>query len=299
MDGQSFPMTIVAMDTDPSPAPWADHQIQIGLDGQKARAVVANAAVFGPVAATIVKDFLPLLDPENIIKGSRTTRALTQLAFQYFEQVILQQLREAVLDLYHQGGFTHIVPVLLSSTGGGTGSALSILLPRKLQEPRFAARLTEGLPSGVVQTPILFVVEPFAYAMRNKSLHADKILGNAFAYRLESAMLELTGAIRYCFHLGLASRGGTVLDTPDEIARVLGTAAYQFLFHWPEIKGRLVDTVDTHALTAHYAGQDLWEQVRKLFATSINRHAPSKPLSSPGRAGPAHTANGSVAAAHA
>jgi len=298
MDGCPFPVTIVAMDTDPSSAPWADQQIHLGLDGQKARAVVANAGVFGPTAKTIVRDFFALLDPENIVKGSRTTRALTQLSFVYFEQTILKQLRDAVLHLYHQGGFTHIVPVFLSSTGGGTGSALSILLPQKMKQARFASRLTEGMPSGVVQTPILFMVEPFAFAMRNQSLHADKILANAFAFRIESAMLELSGAIRYCFHLGLASRGGTVLDTPEEIARVLGTAAYQFLYHWPQIKGRLVDTVDTHALTAHYAGQDLWERVRGLFSPGVQRAATCNQDDLSPRARPTPDANGTIGSMH-
>jgi hypothetical protein len=264
-DGRPFPLVVVSVDTDPDPAPGADHEVALALDGQKARAVVANAEVFGPTAAAIVRAFRPMLDPENVLKGSRTTRALTQLAVLFYREALLERLRRAVLDLYHQGGFDHVIPVLMSSGGGGAGSALQVLLPQALCDPWFSARLTEGLPAGVVQTPVQFVVEPFALALRNQAAHANKILANAFAFRLESAVLELQGAVKYCFHLGLASDGGAVLDTPEEIARVLGTSVYQFLYHWPQVKARLVDTVDTHALTARYGGQDVWEVVRAMF----------------------------------
>lgn len=297
MDRQPFPMTIAAVDTDSLPTQGGDFQIRIGLDGQKAKAIIANAGVFGPKAEAIVRDFGALLHPENIQNGARTTRALTQLALLYHEELVIKQLRDAVLHLFHQGGFKHIIPVMLASSGGGTGSALSILLPQKLAESRFKARLTEGLPSGVVQTPILFVVEPFAYAMRNQTLHADKILANAFAFRLESALLEIAGALRYCFHLGLASPGGTVLDSPDQIARVLGTSVYQFLYHWPQIKSRLVDTVDTHMLSARYAGQDIWERVQRLFAPASGANS-SESSKSVKAANERPSANGSVPSGH-
>ncbi len=210
--------------------------------------------------------------------GARTIRLLTQLAFAYHYESILRGLRNSILDLYHQGGIGGIIPVLISSSGGGTGSALQILFPQALNDPWFASRLTEGLPSGVLQTPILFLVEPFAYALRNQTMHADKILANSYGFRMESVLLEAMHAYKYCFHLGLANEDGAVLDSPEEIAKVLGTSVYQFERHWPQIKGRVVDTADTHALTARYTGYDIPEHViHRANGVPIASYAPDSP----------------------
>jgi len=118
-------------------------------------------------------------------------------------------------------------------------------------------RLTEGLPPGTLRTPISFVVEPFAYTEKHQPVHADKILGNAFAFRVESDLIERQKGFKYVFHLGLANESGTVLDQPADIAKVLGTSVYQFQRHWPDIKPRTVDTVDSHAIDARYTGDDV------------------------------------------
>ena len=47
---------------------------------------------------------------------------------------------------------------------------------------------------------------------------ATMVLANAFAYRVESAVLEAQGALKYAYHIGLANSAGVVLDTPEEIA---------------------------------------------------------------------------------
>lgn len=260
-DQRPFPTTIVQIDTEPRTESFVDRPILIPLDGGKIQTMKASPATFGEICSTIVENYGQFLNPEDIGNGARTIRLLTQLAFAYHYESILRGLRNSILDLYHQGGIGGIIPVLISSSGGGTGSALQILLPQALNDPWFASRLTEGLPSGVLQTPILFLVEPFAYALRNQTMHADKILANSYGFRMESVLLEAMRAYKYCFHLGLANDDGAVLDSPEEIAKVLGTSVYQFERHWPQIKGRVVDTADTHALTARYTGYDIPEHV--------------------------------------
>ncbi len=258
-DGRPFPMAGVYIDTDPQPAPHVDHSILIPLDGQKSQTILASPKTFGPVVEIIVEHYRHLLNPEDIQNGARTIRLLTQLAFIYYRESILRGLNRAILDLKKRGEFDFIVPMLISSSGGGTGSALQILLPQALKDPWFASRLTEGLPAGILQTPVLFVVEPYAYALRNQEMHANKILANAYAFRMESVLLEKKHAFKYCYHLGLAGPGGAVLDSPDEVAMVLGASVYQFERSWSPIKGRKVDTVDTQVITSHYGGDDVPE----------------------------------------
>lgn len=276
-DRSPFPMTIVHIDTEPQTASFVEWPMQISLD-RKIQIMKASPQKFGEVTSTIVEHYAKFLNSEDITNGSRTIRLLTQLAFAYYCEQILRQLHNAILHLYHGGGIDGIIPVLISSSGGGTGSALQILLPQAMRDPWFKSRLTEGLAADCLQTPILFVVEPFAYALRSQTMHADRVLGNSYAFRTESVLLEDIHAFKYCFHLGLTNDDGAVLDSPEEIAKVLGTSVYQFERHWPQIKGRLVDTVDTHAITGTYTGDDIPEKViGPMYATRTNNHVPESP----------------------
>ena len=256
-DNRPFPMRLVQIDTDPTTAPYIDEAIPIGLDGVKIDAICANPHKFGPTVPAILEHFGDFLHPEDITHGSRTVRALTQLAFEFHRPGILRALRRVLLDLKHEGGFDHIMPVLFGSSGGGAGSALLILLALAFLNRSFRAMLTEGFHAGILHTPVAFVVEPFAYAEKHHTLHANKILANAFALRIESAAIERRKAYKYIYHLGLANEHGTVLDQPAEIARVLGTSVYQFQRHWADaIKPRNVDTVDVHVINGQYRGED-------------------------------------------
>ncbi len=253
-----FPTRLLQIDTDPTTASCIDFSVPIGFDEVKIDAIRSNPNKFSPLVSQILEHFDEFLHPEDIGHGSRTVRALTQLAFLYHKPQILKALRRLILDLKHEGGFDHIIPVIFGSSGGGAGSALLILLALALLEPSFRETLTEGFPPGTLRTPMAFVVEPFAYSERHHTIHANKILANAFAFRIECAAIEWRKPYKYVFHLGLANQFGTVLDQPDEIARVLGTSVYQFQRHWPDIKPRNVDTVDVHVINGHYQGEDVF-----------------------------------------
>ena len=262
----------MSIDTDPLVEDFFDRSILIALDGDKVGALKADPETFGPVAQAIVAHYDPFLNPEDVRNGARMIRALTQLCFVYHRENILRQLREAILDLRRGNDFEVIIPVLLSSSGGGTGGALQILLAQSLQDASFFSRLTEGLPPTWLLTPFAFVVEPFAYAMRHLTPYADKVLANAYAFRMESALLEGQSAFKDIYHLGLASAHGTVLDSPEEIAKVLGTSVYLFERHWAQIKARLVNTHP--GAEDRYAGRDVPEIVLRDFARpSANGHS--------------------------
>lgn len=258
-DGSPFPMVCVHIDTDPVTQAVFDESILLPLDADKLSAIQDNPELFGPNVGRILKEYSEMLHPEDVCNGSRTTRALTQLAFEYYRGHVLRGLRNALFRLKSYGGFDYVVLTLISSSGGGAGSALQILLAQALSDPSFRNQLLEGFTLGLLSTPIAFVVEPFAFAERHDALHADKILANAYAFRLESAILEARRAYTYIFHLGLSNNHGAVLLEDEEIANVLGSSVYLFQRHWPEMKRRFVDTVDTHVLTARYGGFDIPE----------------------------------------
>lgn len=258
-DNRPFPLWLMQMDTDPTSAGYFDSSVPIGLNGVKIDALRCNPQKFGPTVARIIEHYKDFLHPEDVGHGSRTVRALTQLSFLYHKAAIRRALRQAIISLKHEGGFEYIIPVILGSSGGGTGSALLILLPLALLEPSFHGVLIEGLPPGTLRAPIGFVVEPFAYAEKHLTIHANKILSNAFAFRAECAAIERRKAYKYVFHLGLANEFGTVLDEPAEVARVLGTSVYQFQRHWADIKPRYVDTVDVQVIDGRYQGEDIFD----------------------------------------
>ena len=108
----------------------------------------------------------------------------------------------------------------------------------------------------VLHTPLSFVVEPFALAHTHHRLHASKIMANAFAFRIESDLLERQHASKYIIHVGFANTKGTILCDPVHFARVLGTSVYEFQRSWPELKPRLVDGPNVTALGSGYAGHD-------------------------------------------
>src|SRR5205807_1689075 len=108
-DGRPFPLSIIYIDTDPVEVSFVDRSILLPLDGDKVQTIQASPATFGPVAELIVKHYARFLHPEDISNGARTIRLLTQLAFAYYRESLLQELRSSLLDLLRQGGFERII----------------------------------------------------------------------------------------------------------------------------------------------------------------------------------------------
>lgn len=259
-DGRPFAKHVVYIDTEPADAPHADTVLPIGLGPDDIDAIKADPSAVGPVAEAMVRRYPQYLKPESIRNGSRTVRFNSQLAVEYHLDRLIHGIARCVRDLKRTAGIRLIVPVLFSSTGGGAGSALVVLLGWLFAHRHFRALITEGLSPHTVDVPVAVVTEPFSYAIRHRPKHANKIIANAFAFRIETALLDAADAFQYVMHLGLANDGGAVLDTPEEISRALGTSAYLLCREWAYVKARAVDTVDSAKNADRYRGLDVPER---------------------------------------
>ncbi len=156
-------------------------------------------------------------------------------------------------------GVGTILPIFFASTGGGAGSALTVIFGKLFARSDFRARITEGFSPHTLDIPVALVTEPFSYALRHGDKHANRIMANALAFRIETALLEAEDAFQYIMHQGLANDAGAVLDTPDEFCRALGTSVYMLCREWAYFKARAVDTVDTAKIADRYHGLDIPE----------------------------------------
>lgn len=242
------------MDGDPATTTPAEITIRITLTGQDVEALRANAKHFGPAAESILRSLAPYLSPSDVAYGARTTRPLTQLAFCFHRHRIIRQLRSAI-DMLSIQGVTTIIPCLISSSGGGTGSALQILMMRELASDAFRRDVLMGLPNSLLDAALSYVVDPYSYARGKSDTHANRILGNAFAFRRESdELLRRHHAAAWIHHIGYSNTTGTVLADPDQMAATLGLAVYNTQRIWPTYKARLVDDPDQQAMFTKYGG---------------------------------------------
>jgi hypothetical protein len=255
-DGSAFPMGMLHIDTDPATYLDADDHVLVQLTAADVRAMRANPSRFGEVAAAIIRELGRLLRDGDILNGSRTTRALTQLALIRHIDRLCSALRRAFHRLRERFKVSYVMPVIISSSGGGTGSAFQVLLMQKLQDPGFRHRLLGGIPSDLLLAPLSVVVEPHAYANATSLLQSRKIMANGLAFRLESEVMLQRGAASYVCHLGYANAGGTVLADPELMAKVLGYGVYEIERNWAVLKGRWVDGPDDVAFLSKYAGED-------------------------------------------
>lgn len=256
-DGQPFAMSMFHLDTDPSTSLATDDQVLVQLAAGDVRAMRANPRAFGPIATAIIHNLERLLAAGDILNGSRTTRALTQLAFIFHRERICRALHKSLNHLRERFKVSMVMPVFISSSGGGTGSAAQILLMDLFRQPDFRLRVLGGSPSDLLLPPMSFVVEPHAYANAASLMQGRKIMANGLAFRLESEAMLQQHAASYVCHIGYANSGGTVLNQPALMARVLGNGVYEIERSWPTLKGRWVDGPDDIASITSYGGQDV------------------------------------------
>jgi hypothetical protein len=186
---------------------------------------------------------------------------VAQCALAFHERTVVRQIGRAISRLKRRPGVKRILPVLLHSNGGGTGSSLSVLLPWLMKRRTVYARLRAGFDSGLLETPVLVTAFPYSYA-RNCATdsQATKILANQYAWEKETDQLLYHHAVSYIVSVGYSNSAGIVNDTAGRMVRVLAASAYHFIVNYGYFKGRHVDSLPSPR-EAHYCGIDLPERL--------------------------------------
>ncbi|NLY02146.1 MAG: hypothetical protein GXY83_39180 [Rhodopirellula sp.] len=274
-DESPFLQTLVQLDTHRGDACSADVEYFLETSTQDMEAILTNAPLFGADAVAILEEMKHLLRPGDILNGARTTRCLTQLLFLAHKDTLCRVLRAAISELRRKARFKQIRPVFISSSGGGTGSSLQLLLMLALECADFRRRLLLGEDELLLLSPIAFVVEPFHYARVVGDTQAHKVLANSYAFRVETEYLMQTGlGPDYVFHLGYSNDEGTVIASAELMGRTLGECVYQIERNWPEFKKHWVDNVDSNASFSRYRGEDTAKRLFPwLFASLADQAA--------------------------
>lgn len=260
--GNPFPFYTLAIDTDPKDLDAFDFAINIAPTREAVSAMASNPGNYGSACRAIIKQHKDLLDHETLGHGARTTRLVTQTAFELFEERIIKGLQEAIHSLLRQGRCQRIQPVVLASFGGGTGSAGVILLQDFFMVAVKKSRITLGLQPDLVARPVLFAIDAYAHALQQSNNEAAKrILANIYATRVELAEYEKVGKdYQYCFHLGLGSDGGAVFSTIGQVCEANGLIAWEWMAIYELFKSHAVDRLDFYKNTCRYRGNDIPEK---------------------------------------
>lgn len=262
MDQKPFPLVIQHIDTDPSTGSAADITTMIDMDVARIEAICGSPERFGRHARTIVERLRPFLQGE-VAPGARTVRQIAQLFANYHRDQIAGDMRRALSLLVQRDRVRRVLPILKSSSGGGTGSALSVLLMQQLRDRQFQHDMLMGLQIEI-ERPVVIVTDPYGNVRQCKGTQARRIQSNMYAFRLETDhLLHRQGAAQLIFHLGLSNSQGVVLDDPQAIATVLGHASYAIARDWLAIASALCDGAFNDAVMGlPYAGLDTLERVR-------------------------------------
>lgn len=240
--GIDIPEETLLLDTAPiknSP----ETSVEFLLNRKIVKFLSGNRRRFGKRAEAILRALEKnnLLDPDQIKNGARTIRAITQLSMLYHRTTFLRAIKRALKQIMRKYAPQTIVPVMYSSSGGGTGSAIQIIGPAMLFEIVSRQSILLGLDKSILERPISMVVEPFSYADSAAVDHGDAILANSYAYRIESEQLLQRSVIQTVFHIGYSNDEAIVLDDARVAARVLGESIVELQRSYTDFKDRWVD----------------------------------------------------------
>jgi len=259
--GNPFPVYTMAIDTDTLGFDAFDFSIDIAPTRDAVSAMAANPQKYGVACRAIIEYHDDLLEYEVLGHGARTTRIITQAAFEIHEDKITKGLRDAIESLLKRGASRRVQPVVFASFGGGTGSAGVILLQNFFMDETKRREITIGLPPKLLAQPILFAIDPYAHVLQQTTEEAArKILTNIYATRVELAEYEKIGkGYQYCFHLGLGSDGGVIFSTIPQVCEANGIMAWEWMAAYPYIKGRFVDGIDFGKSANRFRGNNIPE----------------------------------------
>ncbi|MEM6469592.1 MAG: hypothetical protein AAF802_08460 [Planctomycetota bacterium] len=260
-DAPEIPYVRMHIDVDANETSTATHKLKIGLSPSKFYEISANPDHFGPEVRTILKNLADHLDPYSLQVGAKTKRAVTQLSFLRNESAILKLLHSAIRSLMQnaqQKGvrMRSIQPLIFTSTGGGCGSAGSLLFARLLTDPTHRASLELGYQSGMIQPPIIVTAYPIHYIkIAPTHTQSKNIAANIYATSIETDRLISEGRIQYVISTGYSNSAGVVLDSGDAMASVLASSGFYLLKNYAYLMSRWTDGVRSPRGT-QYTGSD-------------------------------------------
>lgn len=258
------------LDLDRNEHSTAAASVDLSLKPEQVRTLVKNASSFGPFAPEAVKALEENLDPNTIESGAKTVRGVCQLALAYHEEALRKALRRCIDAIKKQGRVQRIAPLVVCSNGGGTGSAGSVVIPRLLASRRFRASILSGFSPDLLEPAVVIAASPFAFANSYASNdQALKILANRYAWALEIDDCILKNHIQYCATIGYSNSAGTLLDTEQQMTRVLAASAFRLITRFDFIRARLVDGVPNPS-QSRYCGdtaEELDAELSRLRST--------------------------------
>ncbi len=263
LDRQPLPAAIARLqiDMDKNEPTTAEDRLNIALTPENAEELVSNAARFGPEVVAAVKHLAPMLDPGELSAGARTTPGLTQLGFIFHLQMVLRTLIRVIAKLKQDKRVKRIRPIIIGSNGGGSGSALSRLIPLYLGKQSFRTRLLAGLDPFLLEQPIVLTAFPWTYARHAATNRQGlKIMANQYAWIREMDPLLYHHLVSHVLAIGYSNNSGTVLNTSERLVDVLATSLHHFLRNYSFFISRWTDSIP-NPQTDHYQGIDLPERM--------------------------------------
>ena len=263
------PVVRIHVDTDLSETSRADKSVFIGMRSEQMNELCANAARFGPEIVAAVRH-LGQLSSSDMVRGSKTTPAFTQLAMAFHSKELLDATRWGINTLREQGA-TRFQPIVTGSNGGGVGSAVTRLYPLRLADPVFRRRAMIGLPESQLLTPIVMTAFPIGYA-RNASIQRQetKILANQYGWFRETDWLLAKGVVDRVLAIGYSNSAGAALDTPQQMGCVLGRSLFHLIHNYGYLRSRGADT--DPAVSESYLGDDLPERRFASVQQLVDKH---------------------------
>lgn len=256
--GRPFPMCSISYDTDSSTKPNTDIHVQLKITPKQLRTINANAEKLHPQLRIIV-DCLKEANSftaHGITKGSRSVRMITQLAILANLGDIVKAERQLFDLICTRYEVQEIIPVYISSTGGGCGGSAVCNLLSLYGDPAFGDDVFLTADEDLIQPAICIFAEPFAYARTVKRNQRHRILSNSMAVRLETDEISSkSDSIQYCFHIGYSNRASVSLVNDRITAQVIGRSAFDYLLNYPAIKALFVNDADFQAHVP-YGGKD-------------------------------------------
>lgn len=246
------PLYTISFDTDSSESTSSDLHVDLGMSYEEIVALKANADRFAPVVGKIFGKVGHMFGAVESRFGARTTGAMTQVMWEFRMPEIIRALRKGIDHLMQS---CHRIRIyIVHSTGGGSGRAISILLPILLADATMRRKVTFGYHTGVIEPPISISGFPITHARHDATeLQMRKILSNHVAWALESDELLRHQKLAYAVHVGY-SNSSAVNNTANKLTDVMANTVYDMVVNFPYFNARMVDSVPS--VNTPYGGCD-------------------------------------------